>query len=82
MQEDLLVARDLGGDHSARLDDAVALGSVAHRRVAQQFGQHADAGLDLALLVLGGVVAAVLLEVALFAGRLDLLCDVAARPRR
>jgi hypothetical protein len=57
----------------------VALGGLAHGRVAQQLGELADAGLDLALLVLGGVVAAVLLQVALFASGLDLLRDVGAR---
>ena len=52
---------------------------LADGRVAQQLGELADARLDLALLVFGGVVAAVLLEVALFAGGLDLLGDVGAR---
>jgi hypothetical protein len=37
-----------------------------------------DPGLDLALLILGRVVAAVLLQVALVAGRLDLLRDIDA----
>ncbi len=44
----------------------------------EQLGQLADAGLVLALLLAGRVVATVLLEVALFAGGLDLGDDVGA----
>src|SRR6478752_2690389 len=77
-QEDLLAAGDDGGDHGARLDDAVALGRLADRRGLEQLLQGADARLLLALLVLGGVVAAVLLEVAFFAGGLDALGDLFA----
>src|SRR5690606_18968765 len=74
-QEDRLVAEDLRGDDHAGLDDAV-VGRRADDRSAQQRGQRTDAGLDLALLLLGRVVAAVLLEVALFASRLDALRDL------
>src|SRR5947209_7977607 len=73
------VAGDRGRHDGADLDDAVAHRGLADRRRAQQLRQLADAGLDLALLVFGGVVAAVLLEVALLAGRLELLGDVDAR---
>ena len=45
---------------------------LADPRLAQQVGELTDAGLLLALLVLGGVVAAVLLEVALLAAGVDL----------
>ena len=48
------------------------VGGSPTRGLAQQVGQLADAGLLLALLVLGRVVAAVLLEVALFAAGVDL----------
>ena len=51
-------------------------------RGAQQLCELADAGLLLALLVLGGVVAAVLLEVALFTRGLDPLGDLLATVRR
>ena len=74
-----LVAGDLRGHDGADLDDAVALRRLADGGGAQQLRQLTDARLDLALLVLGGVVAAVLLEVALLASRLDLLGDVDAR---
>jgi hypothetical protein len=46
--------------------------------VTEQLGEHTDARLDLALLLLGGVVPAVLLEVTLLACGLDLLGDLRA----
>jgi uncharacterized protein YejL (UPF0352 family) len=51
-------------DDGARLDDAAAGRGLADLGRLQQRLERADARLDLALLVLGGVVAAVLLEVA------------------
>ena len=69
----LVVAGELDGDDGARSRRwSTVVGAVADPRLAQQVGQLADAGLLLALLVLGGVVAAVLLEVALFAAGVDL----------
>jgi len=53
-------------------------GGVPDDGVLQQLGQLTDPGLHLALLLLGRVVAAVLLEVAFIAGRLDLLGDLGA----
>jgi hypothetical protein len=44
--------------------------------VAEQCSELADAGLDLALLLLGCVVATVLLEVALLPGCFNLLDDL------
>ena len=70
-----LVAGDVGGHEHAGLDDAVIAGASPTRRVAQNVRELADAGLDLALLFLGGVVAAVFLEVAFFAREFDLLGD-------
>ena len=54
-------------------------GRLADLGAAQHVLELADPGLDLALLVLGGVVAAVLLEVALVAGGADPLDDLLAR---
>jgi hypothetical protein len=65
-------------DDHAGTGDARARRRLADLGVAQQLGELADAGLELALLVLGGVVAAVLLEVALVARGLDLGDDVGA----
>ena len=82
-QEDLFVAGDDRRDDGAGLDDAGAL--RAPRRPSAVFSrccERADAGLLLALLVLGGVVAAVLLEVALFARGFDPLGDLLAAGRR
>src|SRR5690606_35402933 len=59
-----------------------ALGCIADGGVLQQMLHRADARLLLALLILRGVVAAVLLEVALFPRSLDALRDLfAARGR-
>jgi hypothetical protein len=58
--------------------DIRVFGRIAHLGVAEQFGEDADAGLDLALLLLGGVVATVLLQVTLITSRLDLLGDLGA----
>jgi len=70
-------------DHGARFDHARALRRLPDGGVAQQFGENADARLDLALLFFRGVVSAILFEVALFARRLDLLSDLgAARTRQ
>ena len=56
-----------------------SFGALADRGLAQQVGQLPDAGLLLALLVLGRVVAAVLLEVA-SSRRALISADIAARP--
>ena len=57
-------------------------GRLADLRAAEQLGELADARLLLALLVFRGVVAAVLLEVALFTRGLDALGDLLATARR
>src|SRR5690606_30694732 len=77
-QELRLLARDLGRDEGAGGDGAIRRRSLADGRRAQQLLELQDACLDLALLVFRGVIAAVLLEVALLARRLDLLGDVDA----
>ncbi len=59
----------------------LALRRFADRGVLEQVLEGADAGLLLALLVLGRVVAAVLLQVALFAGGRDPLGDLFATGR-
>ena len=61
----------------AGLDDAVVR-RLADLGAAEHVLELTDAVLDLALLVLGGVVAAVLLEVALVAGSADPLDDLLA----
>jgi len=58
--------------------DAVVRGCLSDGGVVQQLGQLTDPGLHLALLLLGGVIAAVLLDVAFVAGGLDLLGDLGA----
>ena len=55
-----------------------SVGGLADLGATQHVLELTDAGLDLALLVLGGVVAAVLLEVALVAGGADALDDLLA----
>src|SRR6476620_848677 len=77
-QEGLLVAEDLDGHDHAGLDDTVVGRGLADLRVVEQLGELSDTGLHLALLLARGVVAAVLLEVALLAGLLDLLRDLDA----
>ena len=79
-QERLFVAGNPGHDEHSGLHDSVVRRGLADVGVPEQRGELADAGFDLALLLLGGVVAAVLLEVALLAGSLDLLDDF--RPAR
>src|SRR5215212_5457285 len=75
-QEGQLLTAEVDGDHHARRYDAVVGGCGADLRALQQLGQLADPDLLLALLLLGGVVAAVLAEVALVSGGLDLLGDL------
>ena len=75
----VVVADELVGDDHAGLDDAVVGRGLADLRAAEHVLELADPGLLLALLVLGGVVAAVLLEVALVARGADLLDDLLAR---
>src|SRR5947207_9847619 len=65
-------------DRHARADHAVGAGRAADARVLQYVLQDDDPRLDLALLVLGRVVPAVLAQVAFFPGRLDLLRDIDA----
>src|SRR5699024_5066113 len=64
-------------DH-AGLDDAVVLRGLADHGVLQESLEVRDAGLHLALLLTGGVVAAVLLEVPFVASRGDALGDLGA----
>src|SRR5699024_11922219 len=64
-------------DH-AGLDDAVVLGGLADHGVLQESLEVRDACLQLALLLTGGVVAAVLLEVPFVASRGDALGDLGA----
>ena len=73
-----VVAGEADGDLHAGLDEAVVGRLVADLGAAQHVLELADAGLVLALLLAGGVVAAVLLEVALVAGGSDLGGDVGA----
>src|SRR5690606_4548971 len=70
-QEDLLVAGDQSRHDRARLDDAAAGRSLPDLGRLQQLLERADARFLFALLILGRVVAAVLLEVALFACSFD-----------
>ena len=69
------------GDDRARADDA-GLGRLDDLGVLEDRLELADAALHVALLVLGGVVVAVLGEVAELAGPLDLLGHLDAAPRR
>ena len=69
----LVVAVEADGDEHARAGHAVADRRVADLGRAQQLLQLHDPALLLALLLAGGVVAAVLLEIALFAPVVDLL---------
>ena len=69
----MLVAGQVDGDdHAGRDACRRCRRGLADLRVLEQLGQLADPRLLLALLLLGGVVAAVLAQVALLAGRLDL----------
>ena len=65
------VAGELVGHLHAGLDDAVVGRGLADLGAPQHVLELADPGLGLALLLAGGVVAAVLLEVALVAGGAD-----------
>src|SRR5690606_5017491 len=75
-QEDLLVAGDQSRHDRARLDDAAAGRSLADLGCLQQLLARADARFLFALLILGRVVAAGLLEVALFACSFDACGDL------
>src|SRR5690606_13541383 len=72
------LAEHLDGDDHPRLDDTVVRRGLADGRAVEQRGELADAGLHLALLLLGGVVAAVLTKVPLETGGLDLVRNVGA----
>ena len=65
------VADELVGDLHAGLDDAVVGRGLADLGALEHVLELADPALVLALLLAGGVVAAVLLEVALVAGGAD-----------
>jgi len=67
----LVAIGEAHGDGHAGLHDAVVRGCLADAGTVQQLGQLADARLLLALLLLGGVVAAVLAKVTLLARGLD-----------
>ena len=73
----LVVADEAVGDDLARRDHAVVVGRVGDGDL-EHLLELEDPGLDLALLVLGGVVAAVLLQVTLVAGSTDPLDDLLA----
>ena len=75
----VVVADEAVGHHHAGLDDAVVGGGLADLGAPQHVLELADPALELALLVAGGVVAAVLLEVALVARGADPLDDLLAR---
>src|SRR4029078_1788870 len=72
------VAEELTRAVHAGLDDAVVRRGLADLGATHHVLELTDAGLDLALLVLGGVVATVLLEVALVASGTDALDDLLA----
>ncbi len=74
----VVIAVELVGDDHARLDDAVVGRGLADLGAAEHVLHLEDLGLVLALLLAGGVVAAVLLEVALVAGSTDLRDDLGA----
>ena len=74
----VVVAGEPVGHLHAGLDDAVVGRGLADLGAAQHVLELPDAGLGLALLLAGGVVAAVLLEVALVAGGADAGDDLAA----
>src|SRR5699024_1621259 len=74
----LLVTGELDRDGHAGTDHTLGARRFADLRGAKELCELDDAVLHLALLFLGGVVAAVLLEVALLTGCLDLLRDLDA----
>src|SRR5436190_19793608 len=74
----LRVVTEVHRDDHARTGDAGLGRRLANLRLAEQLLQLTDACLRLALLLLGSVVAAVLLEISLFPRRLDPLDDLGA----
>ena len=74
----VLVLDEPDRDRHARADHPVGARRAADAGVLQDVLERDDPGLHLALLVLGRVVPAVLAQVALVPGRLDLLRDVNA----
>ena len=72
---DVVVALVAELHHRARLH-GLAVGALHDLAVLEHGGQLPDPGLHLALVVLGGVVVAVLLQVAQLPGGLDLPGDV------
>src|SRR6266849_1759801 len=77
----VLVALEPDRHRHARTDHAIRARRLADPRVVEDVLQLVDAGLLLALLLLRRVVAAVLAQVPLVSGRLDLLGDLdTARP--
>ena len=70
-EEGLLAAGHQGGDDHAGLDDAVVRRGLADLGVFEHVLEGLDARLVHRLLVAGGVVAAVLAQVALLAGGVD-----------
>ena len=64
------------GDCDARDDPIGVDGGFAHLSVLQHLSELADSGFLMTLLLAGGVVAAVLGQVALFAS----LCDLRGNP--
>src|SRR5690606_17466819 len=74
----IVVADDAVGDIHAGLDHAVVGRGLADLGAPEGVRELEDAPLELALLLAGGVVAAVLLEVALLTRRADALHDLGA----
>src|SRR5215467_10105800 len=74
----VLVSGEADRDGHARAYDPVGAGRLADPRVVQDVHDLEDPALPLALLFLGGVVAAVLPQVALVPGGLDSLGDLRA----
>ena len=74
----VVVADEPDGHRHAGAHHPLGRGGLTDLRGVQDLAEMEDPRLHLALLVLGRVVAAVLLQVALFAGGLDLLGDVDA----
>ena len=77
-EEGLLAAGHQGGDDHAGLDDAVVGGGLADLGVFEHLLEGLDAGLVHGLLVTGGVVAAVLAQIAFLAGGVDEARDLDA----
>jgi class 3 adenylate cyclase len=76
----VLVLDEPDGHRHARADHPVGARRAADPGVLEDVLERDDPRLDLALLVLGRVITAVLTQIPLLAGRLDLLRDIDAAP--